>query len=131
MQARHDCHPRAIKARLFYPSERRGPAPRLHPPPLQWVSSGARRRVTSDERQSLSSKLRKEDAARKIAERDGIVEGLVCVFSALEPCRTFSLRFTTGQPCVQSAKRKCLHLYYYFIDRDHLWAHHICITLHR
>ena len=79
----------------------------------------------------LSSKLRKEDAARKIAERDGIVEGLVCVFSALEPCRTFSLRFTTGQPCVQSAKRKCLHLYYYFIDRDHLWAHHICITLHR
>ena len=79
----------------------------------------------------LSSKLRKEDAARKIAERDGIVEGLVCVFSALEPCRTFSLRFTTGQPHVQSAKRKCLHLYYYFIDRDHLWAHHICITLHR
>lgn len=63
-------------------------------------------------------KLRKEDAARKIAERDGIVEGLVCVFSALEPCRTFSLRFTTGQPYVQSAKRKCLHLYYYFIDRD-------------
>ena len=66
----------------------------------------------------LSAKLRKEDAARKIAERDGIDEGLVCVFSALEPCRTFSLRFTTGQPYVQSAKRKCLHLYYYFMDRD-------------
>jgi hypothetical protein len=28
------------------------------------------------------------------------------------------LRFTTGQPCVQSAKRKCLYLYYYFMDRD-------------
>jgi len=66
----------------------------------------------------LSSKLRKEDAARKIAERDGIVEGLVCVFSALEPGGTFSLRFTTGQPYVQSAKRKCLHVHYYFIDRD-------------
>ena len=39
----------------------------------------------------------------KIAERDGIEEGLVCVFSALEPCRTFSLRFTTGQPFVQTA----------------------------
>lgn len=59
----------------------------------------------------LSAKMRKEDAARKIAERDGVEEGLVCVFSALEPCRTFSLRFTTGQPYVQTAKRKCLHLY--------------------
>ena len=66
----------------------------------------------------LSAKMRKEDAARKLAERDGIEEGLVCVFSALEPCRTFSLRFTTGQPYVQTAKRKCLHLYYYFMDRD-------------
>ena len=66
----------------------------------------------------LSAKMRKEDAVSKIAERDGIEEGLVCVFSALEPCRTFSLRFTTGQPYVQTAKRKCLHLYYYFMDRD-------------
>lgn len=66
----------------------------------------------------LSAKMRKEDAARKIAERDGIDDGLVCIFSALEPCRTFSLRFTTGQPYVQTAKRKCPHLYYYFMDRD-------------
>ncbi len=66
----------------------------------------------------LSAKMRKEDAVSKIAERDGIEEGLVCVFSALEPCRTFSLRFTTGQPYVPTAKRKCLHLYYYFMDRD-------------
>ena len=56
----------------------------------------------------LGAKLRKEDAARKVAERDGITDGLVCIFSAVEPCRTFSLRFTTGQPYVHSAKRKCL-----------------------
>jgi hypothetical protein len=42
----------------------------------------------------------------------------VCVFSALEPCRTFSLRFPTAQPYVQTAKCKCLHLYDYFMDRD-------------
>jgi hypothetical protein len=35
----------------------------------------------------LSAKMRKEDAARKIAERDNIDEGLVCVFSALEAAR--------------------------------------------
>jgi hypothetical protein len=68
--------------------------------------------------QYLASSLRKEDAARKLAERDGIEEGLVCIFSVLEPCRTFSFRFQKGQPYVQSARRKCLHLYCYFMDRD-------------
>ena len=68
--------------------------------------------------QYLASGLRKEDAARKLAERDGIDEGLVCIFSVLEPCRTFSLRFQRGQPYIQSARRKCLHLHFYFMDRD-------------
>ena len=31
--------------------------------------------------QYLTTSMRKEDAARKLAERDGIEEGLVCVFS--------------------------------------------------
>ena len=57
-------------------------------------------------------------AARKLAERDGIEDGLVCIFSVLEPCRTFSFRFAPAQAYAQSAKRKCLHLYCYFMDRD-------------
>ena len=68
--------------------------------------------------QYLVSNIRKEDTARKLAERDGIEEGLVCIFSILEPCRTFSFRFQRGGPFVQSARRKCLHLYFYFMDRD-------------
>jgi len=43
--------------------------------------------------QYLVSHIRKEDTARQLAERDGIEEGLVCIFSILEPCRTFSFRF--------------------------------------
>src|SRR5947208_10009762 len=35
-----------------------------------------------------SSALSKEDLARKIAERDGIKEGLVAIFRCVEPCRT-------------------------------------------
>ena len=66
----------------------------------------------------LASPIRKEDAARKLAERDGIDQGLVCIFSVLEPCRTFSFRFRNGNPFAQSARRKCLHLYFYFMDRD-------------
>ena len=70
----------------------------------------------------LSHAGRKEDLARKIAERDEITEGLVCVLSVLEPCRTFSLVWNGRSPYVQSARRKCLHFYYYFLDRD-LGAH--------
>jgi hypothetical protein len=68
--------------------------------------------------QYLVSNIRKEDTARRLAERDGIDEGLVCVFSILEPYRTFSFRFQKGSPFVRSARRKCLHLYFYFMDRD-------------
>src|SRR3954465_4966947 len=47
--------------------------------------------------QYLASPIRKEHTARKLAERDGIDQGLVCIFSVLEPCRTFSFRFQKGQ----------------------------------
>src|SRR5437773_1817829 len=39
-------------------------------------------------------------------------------FSVLEPCRTFSLVWKEAHPFVQPAWRKCLHLYYYFLDRQ-------------
>jgi hypothetical protein len=62
----------------------------------------------------------KEDLAREIAERDGIREGLVCVFSVLEPCRSFTVqgnRATKRLEVVRKA-RKCLHFYFYFIDPE-------------
>jgi hypothetical protein len=43
---------------------------------------------------------------------------LIVVFSVLEPCRTFSFRFEKGTPFGQSARRQCLFLYFYFMDRD-------------
>lgn len=67
--------------------------------------------------QYFGERVRKEELARALAERDGIEDGLVCVYSVLEPCRTFSL-WQEGAPFIRSAKRKCLFLYYYFMDRD-------------
>ena len=64
-----------------------------------------------------SAGSRNEQRAREIAEEDGITEGLVCVFSQLEPCNTFSFRFQQGRPFVNSARRKCLHIYYSYMDR--------------
>src|SRR2546422_6135082 len=39
-----------------------------------------------------SSSISKEEAARKIAERDAIQEGLIAVFRCVEPCRTYKMR---------------------------------------
>ena len=66
----------------------------------------------------LQEKVRKEDMVKQIAERDHIEEGLICILSVLEPCRTFSFRSEKGKPFVASARRKCLFLYFYFINRD-------------
>ena len=41
----------------------------------------------------LASREPMERAARNLVERDRIKEGLVCIFSVLEPCRTFSIPF--------------------------------------
>jgi hypothetical protein len=68
--------------------------------------------------QYLTGPTHKEDLARQIAERDGITEGLVCVFSVLEPRRTFSLVWKEAHPFVQPAWRKCLHLYFCVVDHQ-------------
>ena len=64
--------------------------------------------------QYLQSNIDKEDTARRLAQRDGIRHGLVCIFSILEPCRGFSFLFKKPlpdqRPFVKPARRKCLHL---------------------
>lgn len=59
----------------------------------------------------------KEEIARGIAERDGIREGLICVLSAVEPCRSFGVHpnAATQQIELRSELRKCLHYYHYWM----------------
>jgi hypothetical protein len=66
----------------------------------------------------LAFKIRKDDEAQSIAERDGITEGLVCVFSAMESGMSFKVKYGKRRPQIVRAQRKCLCLYFYFIDRD-------------
>ena len=62
--------------------------------------------------------IRKEDEARRIAQRDGITRGLICVFRALEGCQSFKLVPGEGRPRLRNAQRKCLCYYFYYIDRE-------------
>lgn len=64
----------------------------------------------------LPTRRPKEELARQIAARDGITEGLVCVFSCLETCRTFRLRYGKGRPQLTSDLRRCTVLYYFWQD---------------
>lgn len=67
-----------------------------------------------------SSSLSKEQLAREFMERDQIKEGLVCVFAAVEPCRTISVRPNRASKKLElvAQSRQCKHLYFYFVDRE-------------
>lgn len=62
-----------------------------------------------------SSETDKLALAREIAERDHVRKGLVCVFSALEPCTAVTVRGEreSGRLVPVVERRKCLHLYPY------------------
>jgi len=68
--------------------------------------------------QYLNSPIRKEDQARAIAKRDGITEGLVCIFSVVEACQSFKLKYGAGRPHLAATTPRCLCLYFYYIDRE-------------
>jgi hypothetical protein len=67
-----------------------------------------------------SPETSKEAVADKIRLRDGITGGLVCVLSCVEPCRTFDIHRNRKTKHLElvAANRKCLHIYFYFVDRE-------------
>ena len=64
-----------------------------------------------------SAQISKEDLAREIARRDGITEGRVALFSALEPCLSYQVRGQRETKEIHMAMetRKCTHLYHYYM----------------
>jgi len=65
------------------------------------------------------SRTDKQAVAQAIAERDGITERLVCVLRSLESCMSFAIRRDGhGGFWFRPEQRKCLHLYYYYLDRE-------------
>ena len=65
-----------------------------------------------------SSRESKEDLARKILATDPVDEGLICVFTVLEPCMTFEYfrSQNRNERGLKLRPGKCLHIYKYFID---------------
>jgi hypothetical protein len=72
-----------------------------------------------------SSSDSKEDIAMKIAERDGIQEGLIVLLTCVEPCQSFDIQKDKKQKQLKLVGRwrKCLHLYFYWLDREYGLMH--------
>lgn len=64
-----------------------------------------------------SSKTRKEQEARKIVSERNIQEGLICILTCVEPCRSFEIYRNKAARRLELRPRvrKCLHLYHYYI----------------
>jgi hypothetical protein len=65
-----------------------------------------------------SSLLSKEDLVQELLKREGVSEGLVCVLSCVEPCRSFHVQRDRETKMIDlvPAYRKCLYWYLYFVD---------------
>ena len=84
---------------------------------LRDASEEAARRDGRPIRYLPSSATNKEQIAREIAEADGITEGLIRILTAVEVCQTYELvRGRESQRLnLTPRRRKCLHLYHYYI----------------
>jgi hypothetical protein len=63
-------------------------------------------------------KIRKEDHARRLAHKDGITEGLVCIFTTQEACSSYKIAYAVGRPKLVRSKPRCLVLYFYYLDPE-------------
>ncbi len=64
--------------------------------------------------------VRKEDRVKAILGKRGEHPGLVCIFSAMEPCSTYKPWHNkeTGKTYLRPDDGKCLHYYFYFVDEE-------------
>jgi len=72
-----------------------------------------------------SSRTDKDAIARTVREQDGIDEGLICVLSSVEPCRSFAIGCNpkTNRAELLLRHRKCLFLYHYYMDPTFGFTH--------
>ena len=71
------------------------------------------------------SSVRKEELAWRIAAERGVVEGPVCLLSAVEPCRSYDVFRNRRDKRLELVRRprKCLHYYQYLIHPELGFCH--------
>jgi len=72
-----------------------------------------------------SPKISKESTALDILKRDPVENGLICVLSTVELCKSVDVRKNrqTQKLELQNSWRKCLYYYFYYLDREFGFMH--------
>lgn len=72
-----------------------------------------------------SSRIRKEDRARAILAENPVTEGLIAVLTCVEPCQSYTVRRNRQARQLELVlqERKCLHVYFYLLDREFGFMH--------
>lgn len=72
-----------------------------------------------------SSKTSKEGTAQDVLKRDPVKEGLICVVSTLEmgPSLEIKKNKQTQKLELKNGQRKCLHYYFYYLDKEFGFMH--------
>lgn len=72
-----------------------------------------------------SPTISKETVALKALEKDHVKEGLICVLSTLEMCQSLEIRKNSEEQILElkNGRRKCLHYYLYYMDREFGFMH--------
>ena len=81
---------------------------------VRQASEQAAQRLDRPVRYLPSSATDKYQQAEDIARQDQIQEGLVCVFSCVEPCMAYEVRSDRATKTIrlQMTRRKCVHLHH-------------------
>jgi len=87
---------------------------------VRQASEQAARRLERPVHYLRCSTIDKYEEAETIARHNRVREGLVCVFSCVEPCQSYKIQSdrATKTISLQKASRKCVHLYHYWMDKD-------------
>ena len=87
---------------------------------VRQASQRAAQRLDRPVQYLSSSAIDKHAEAEKIVRQDQVKEGLVCVFSCVEPCMAYRVQpdRLAKQLTLRMALRKCVHLYHYWMDKD-------------
>ena len=90
---------------------------------IKAASTAEAKRLGRPIRYLNSSEIDKAELARQMANDGSIEQGLVCVMSCVEPCRTYEIYRDAASKRLELrlCLRKCLFLYHYWIDPVFGW----------
>lgn len=71
------------------------------------------------------SGISKENIAKRVMKEKGIEEGLICALSVVEPCYALGINYNRDTKKLEKSSqyRKCLHYYFYYMDREFGFMH--------